>query len=234
MNLLDAEAKLDDYLMKGIVSEIFWADEAKALAVKIGDHAATLNPTQYGHLIGRLQTMASDLQTLAVAKLFDGDKRTRSIPNVLTLIEANILVWQLKDRCPLESFLANEGHDQRILRSALDIDLISLTTTQYRQTLPHPDKGSNCNLSAALKTVRESRNKVHAHNEATDAAARTRPTWGGTESLITYAKNFVCVIAMAFFGRSLGQSSANYYLSYDSGRTAHLFERLLKDAKLID
>jgi len=50
MNLAEAEGKLDDYLMKGIVSEIFWADEAKALAVKIGDHAATLNPTQYGHL----------------------------------------------------------------------------------------------------------------------------------------------------------------------------------------
>jgi hypothetical protein len=234
MNLAEAEAKLDEYLMKGIVSEVFWADEYKAFAVKIGEHAAKVNPTQYAPLIGRLQTMASDLQTLAVAKLFDGDKRTRSIPNVLSLIEDNLALWQVKDRCAFESFLTTNGHDQRVLRSAADTDLISLTIEEYRCTLPHPDKASQCNLSAALKAVRESRNKVHAHNEAIDAAVRTRPTWDGTESLVTYAKDFVCVIAMAFFGRSLGQSRENYYLSYDAARTGHLFEQLLKEAKLID
>jgi|GEM_PF-3453530 len=234
MNLAEAEEKLDDYLMKGIVSEIFWADEGKAFAVKIGEHATTLNPTQYGRLIGRLQTMASNEQTLAVAKIFDADKRTRSIPNILTLIDDNIPVWQLKDRRALELFLMNEGRDEMILKSASDTDLILFTTGQYRRTLPHPDNASHCNLSAALKAVRESRNKVHAHNEAIDAAARTLPTWGGTESLVTYAKDFVRVIAMAFFARSFGQSTANYYLSQDARRTSQLFERLLKEAKLID
>lgn len=233
MNLAEAEKKLDDYLMRGIVSEIMWADEAKILAAKIGDHAATINPTEYGHLIGRLQTMASDQQTLAVARMFDADTRTRSIPNILTLIDENIAIWQLKDRCPLEGFLTKEGCNYTLVKSASDTDLILLTTAHFRQTLPHPNKASHCNLSAALQSVRESRNKVHAHNEAIDAAARTRPTWGGTESLVTYAKDFVCVIAMAFFARSFGHSSSNYYLSYDAGRTAYMFEQLLKEAKLI-
>lgn len=234
MNQTEAKRKLDDYLMKGVVSEIMWADEAKILAAKIGDHAAAINPTEYGPLIGRLQTMASDQETLAVAKMFDADTRTRSIPNILTLITDNIAIWQLQDRCPLEHFLMKNGCNNALFKSASDTDLILLTTARFHQTLPHPAKASHCNLSAALKAVRESRNKVHAHNEAIDAAVRTRPTWGGTESLVTYAKDFVCVIAMAFLGLSLGQSSANYYMSYDARRTAHLFERLLKEAKLID
>jgi len=147
------------------------------------------------------------------------------------LLENNIPLWHLKDRRALELFLMNEGHDETTLKASSDTELITLTIDHYRQTLPHPSKSSQCNLSAALKAVRESRNKVHAHNEAIDATLRTRPTWGGTESLVTYAKNFVRVIAMAFFALSLGP--ANYYLSYDAARTAHLFERLLKAAKLI-
>lgn len=234
MNLAEAEEKLDDYLMKGIVSEIFWADECKAFAVKIGEHSAKTNESPYAHLFGRLQTMMSEHQTLAVAKLFDADKRTRSIPNILSFIDDNLPVWQLKDRRAMESFLINEGRNEAIIKSASDGDLILLTTGHYRRTLPHPDKASHCQLSAALKGVRESRNKVHAHNEAIDEAARTRPTWGGTESLIDYAKDFVCVIGMAFFGRWFGTGSADYYLSRDARRISQMFERLLKDANLID
>ena len=162
MNTLEAEAKLDDYLMKGIVSEIFWADECKAFAVKIGEHSATINNTQYAPLIGRLQTIVSDQQTLAVAKMFYADPRTRSIPSILSLIDDNIPVWQLKDRRALEIFLINEGRNETIIKAASDTDLILLTTGHYRRTLPNPRNASQDHLSAALKSVRESRNKVRA------------------------------------------------------------------------
>jgi hypothetical protein len=234
MNVSEAEAKLDEYLMKGIVSEIFWADECKAFAVKIGEHSAKTNESQYAHLFGRLQTIMSEHQTLAVAKIYDADPRTRSIPNILSLIDDNIPGWQLKDRLALEIFLINEGRNETIIKTASDTDLILFTTGHYRRTLPHPQNASQCHLSAALKSVRESRNKVHAHNEAIDEAARTRPTWGGTESLVDYAKDFVCVISMAFFARWMGKGSGNYYLSNDARRTSQMFERLLKEAKLID
>jgi hypothetical protein len=150
------------------------------------------------------------------------------------LIDDNIPVWQLKDRRALENFLINEGREARIVQSASDADLILLTTGQFRLTLPHPARASHCDLSAALKAVRESRNKVHAHNEAIAAGARTRPTWGGTESLVAYAKDFVCVIAMGFFARWMRTAGNNYYLSQDARRTSQLFERLLKEANLID
>ena len=100
--------------------------------------------------------------------------------------------------------------------------------------MARPADAPHCNLSVALKGVLKSRNKVHAHNEAIDAALRTRPTWGGTESLVDYAKDFVCVIGMAFFGRWFGTGSDDYYLSRDAQRISQMFERLLKDAELIN
>lgn len=233
MNLADAEAKLDDYLMKGIVSEIFWADECRAFAVKIGKHSAELNKTQYAQLFGRLQTIMSEHQTMAVAKIYDRDRRTRSIPSIISLIEDNVSVWHLKDRRALETFLIREGRNETLIKNTSDADLILYTTGHYRRTLPHPANAPHCNLSVALKGVLESRNKVHAHNEAIDAAMRTRPTWGGTENLVDYAKNFVSVIGMAFFARWFGTGSDDYYLSRDAQRISQMFERMMKDANLI-
>ncbi|HUS11038.1 MAG TPA: hypothetical protein VMZ30_11270 [Pyrinomonadaceae bacterium] len=131
----------------------------------------------------------------------------------------------------MEIFLINEGRNETIIEGASDADLILLTTGHYRRTLPHPDKASHCDLSAALKAVRESRNKVHAHNEAIDAAARTRPTWGGTENLVAYAKDFVCVIAMAFLARWMGKGGDDYYLSYDAARTGHFVRTTIEGSK---
>jgi hypothetical protein len=191
MNITEAESKLNDYLMKGIVSEIFWADECKALAVKIGENSPSINSSAYAQLFGRLQTILSEYQTLAVAKIYDNDKRTRSVPSVLTLIRDNGAVWQLRNRFKLEELMISEGGSEMLIKGLTDQQLIQTTVNHFERTLPHPSKAAHCQLSFALKGVRESRNKVHAHNEAVDQANRTRPTWGGTESLVSYAK--LCV-----------------------------------------
>jgi hypothetical protein len=132
MDVAEAEAKLDDYLMKGIVSEIFRADECKAFAVKIGQHSIAINASEYAHLFGRLQTTMSEHQTLAVAKIYDSDKRTRSIPSVVSLIEANAGGWQLRDRRVLENMLVNEGRDQENVRELTDEQLILLVVERTR------------------------------------------------------------------------------------------------------
>ncbi len=62
----------------------------------------------------------------------------------------------------------------------LSLEVVS----HFNHTMPHKDKVGYCNLSNALETVREARNKIHAHNEAIDKAARKLPTWAGVESLV--------------------------------------------------
>lgn len=100
--------KLKDYLLHGIAKDIFFADEAKSLAVVIGKHAETLNAQGFGHLFGSLQAAYSDRQTLCVTKVFDPESKiypTRSIPTILNIIENNATLWSLPQRHVLYKML---------------------------------------------------------------------------------------------------------------------------------
>jgi hypothetical protein len=85
MRVEEAERHLNDYLLNGIAAEIFWAEEAYALAEKIGQHAQAIHAAGFTSLFGSLQTILSDRQTLAVTKMFDWPSKhpTRSIPAIL-------------------------------------------------------------------------------------------------------------------------------------------------------
>jgi hypothetical protein len=126
LNVNEAEERLRDYLYNGLVSEIFWAEEAYALAQEIGKHSDQIN---------------------------------------------------------------------------------------------------NAN--------RESRNKVIAHNEAVDPAKRQRPTWGGTVSLVNYAKNLVSVIGCGFLSIYF-EINGQFILTEDARRNARALKRLFHAANLVD
>jgi hypothetical protein len=64
VNVGGAENQLRDYLFQGIGAEIFWADEAYALAEEIGKHVDQINAAGFGRLFGSLLTILSDRQTL--------------------------------------------------------------------------------------------------------------------------------------------------------------------------
>jgi AbiU2 len=236
MNLADAEAKLDDYLLDGIAGEILWAEEAKAFIQKISDHSDAINAAQYGHLFGSLQTIMTDRLMLSVAKIYDRPDRrypTRSIPAVLELIGTNASIWRLRHRSVLEKLLIDEGRNENLIRSTPDADLIGLVVGHYERSRPDENKASHCPLSAALMAVREARNKVLAHNEAVEQSARNRTTWRGLDDLIAYAKDFVCVISSGFTDSYYGEHSDDFLLSIDAGRLSRDLERLLKLSKLI-
>jgi hypothetical protein len=83
MNTQTPEATLEDYLLYGVAKEIFFADEARYLAIEIGNHAERVNAEGFGQLFGSLQVAYSDRQTLCVTKMFDPESRkypTRDIP----------------------------------------------------------------------------------------------------------------------------------------------------------
>lgn len=114
MNTKEAEEKLNDCLMNGIVKELFFADQTKALTVTIGKHSSAVNYNGFGDLFGSLQNILSDHQTLAVAKIYDPPSNkypTRSIPAMLSFIEKHSNLWSLPQRHALEKLLINGGND---------------------------------------------------------------------------------------------------------------------------
>jgi hypothetical protein len=236
MGTQTAEATLQEYLLQGIAKEIFFADEAKALCVEVGNHAEKVNAQGYGQLFGSLQVSYSGRQTLCVTKMFDPEDRrfpTRSIPATLNLIERHASLWSLPQKQKLQETLVIAGHDKQSV-FALDNTQLSLAiAAHFKGTLPQGDNASADQLSLALRNLREARNKVIAHNEAIAKSARTLATWGEAELLVTYAKNFVTTISSGFLSLYMGNDSNTYHATADAHRTAAALNRLLKAANLV-
>ena len=223
--------------MSGIAKELFFADHTKSLAVVIGKHSSAINSKGFGDLFGSLQNILSDHQTLAVAKIYDPPSKkypTRSIPAILSLIEKHSSLWSLPQRHILEKLIVDEGQNQSIVHGMNNQQLSLAVVSHFNRTLPHKDKAGHCSLSSALETVREARNKVHAHNEAIDKAARKLPTWGGVESLVNCAKDFACVIGFGFLSLYLGKNSKDYLLATDARQVSRKMEKLLVLSHLDD
>lgn len=237
MKTTECEKTLNGYLMNGIVKELFFADQTKALTVTIGKHSSSINNNGFGDLFGSLQNILSDHQTLAVAKIYDPPSKkypTRSIPAMLSLIEKHSDLWSLPQRHALEKLLINGGNDPAFIKGLNNRQLSLEVVSHFNNTMPHKDKVGYCSLSEALETVREARDKVHAHNEAVDKAARRLPTWAGVESLVNYAKDFACVIGFGFLSLYLGNQNKDYTLGRDARQLSRKMEKLIVLAKLND
>ena len=236
MDTETVEARLKDYLLQGVAKEIFFADEAKSIAVAIGNHAEQLNKHGFGGLFYSLQLAYSDRQTLCVAKMFEAESHrypTRTIPAILKLIEDHASLWSLPQRHMLEGKLVSAGHERQQIQAADNASLSKLLASELRRTMPKVERADLPGLSASLTKLREARDKVIAHNEAVNDSARRYATWGEVEELVAYAKNFVTLISFGFLNLHMGTDSESYDPTYDARRSSAALLRLLQSANLV-
>lgn len=236
MDATAAETMLDEYLIQGIAKEIFFADEAKALCVEIGNYAQEVNTQGFGQLFGSLQVAYSDRQTLCVTKIFDPEDRrfpTRSIPTILNLIERNASSWSLPQKRKLQETLIVAGHDKQTILNLDNTQFSLAIVSHFKGTLPQGDSTAKSRLSIALRNLREARNKVIAHNEAIPQSARTLATWAETELLVNYAKNFLTTISFGFLSLYMGNDSRTYRSTKDAHRTSYELNQLLQAARIV-
>ncbi len=201
MTIQEAEEKLENYLLYGLQAELHWAKEARTVAIVIGNHSAVINNTRFRTLFGRLQEIFSERETLSVAKIFDRPNRispVRSISTTLILLEENVDLWNLSERDFLEDFLLENGYGDMSEKTNREISIAVIEV--FRKTLPLSAKKDSCQLSNSLDAVLQSRDKVHAHNEAISASERTLPSWKDTQLLIDYAEDFIKTIIRGFLG----------------------------------
>ena len=172
MDLESAKNLLGDYLVKGLVSDIYAAEEAYALATQIGDDAAHVNRAGFGRLFYTLQVMLSDPQTLSVTRMFDeqrGKYPVRSIPACSATLEVHGAALAIREPRALIDVLAQST------RVPSDVDdhqaLTRAIVEHYREELADPS------LTVPLQHLRNSRDKVIAHNEALVIQRSLHPTW---------------------------------------------------------
>ena len=221
MKVEEAEVLLRNYLLNGLAMEILWADQSYALAEEIGRHAEQMNTASFGELFG-----------LAIVKIFDPVKQypTRSIPGTLALMESNAEVWRVQERQRLHQALLEAGLESSHLEDLSNAELTHAIVAHFRDTLPNPKRLSPDNLSLSLNILRQSRDKIIAHNEAIKSSALQVPTWGEANSLTNYAKEFVSTVGEGYLGLDFGEGSDDYILANDSRRTSIALRRLLKEA----
>jgi hypothetical protein len=225
MNTEGARERLNDYLLNGVEAELYWAQEARLMATIIGKHSRRINETRFGVLFGRLQEVFSERETLAISKIFDRPNKrfpTRSIPAILDLVDAESSCWILEDRYVLAELLRSRGLGD--FSEEKDEEISRAVTAHFRSTVPSPDKKETCSLSASLHRVLQSRNKVHAHNEAVTVGSRDLPSWKDTEELFQYGRDFVSAIAEGFLGIAL--------IATQPHQTSRLLELLIALANL--
>ncbi len=235
LSLPQAEQQLRDLLLNGLAAEIFWADEAKSLVAEIGKHAAAINHGSFGAFFGPLQVILSDRQTLNVVKLFEPPNRrypTRSIPSVLVLLEQYASLWQIAQPHVLHQLLEKAGWAKSEVVSLDNTDLTRAVIDYYRSTVPTIEATDTSPLVPALRALRESRDKVIAHNEAIDRASRQPVTWEETELLVNFAKDFVTTISFAYLGLYIGTNHADYLVSFDARKSSRTLRQLLKAANI--
>ena len=236
MRIEEAEGRLRDYLLNGIAAEIFRTEQSYSLAEEIGKYAEGINAANFGELFGALQIMLSDRHTLSTVKIFDPAKQypTRSIPGTLALLQSHAELWHLREPRRLRHVLVSAGSDASVVDQMSDVELTLAMVRHFRETLPDPKRLSLDDLALSLDVLRESRDRMIAHNEAIDLASLRTPTWGDAISLLNYAKQFVSTVGFGYLGLHFGEGSDNYPLSYNARRTSNTLRRLLKAANVIE
>jgi hypothetical protein len=222
----EAEKQLRDYLLNGIVTEIFWAEEAYALAEEVSKHAQAIHAAGFTSLFGSLQVLLSDRQTLSVTKMFDQPKRypTRSIPAILEFLKAHAGLWKVPERRVLHPTLIEAGAERQSLERLTNVELTHEIVSHYESRLT--------SLSPSLTELRQSRDKVIAHNEAIERSTLQPPTWGAAISLVEYAKDFVATISFGYLSTNLRRVGGDYSLSDNARRTSKQLRRLLDAADI--
>ena len=204
---------------------------------KLVSHVEQPRVANLERLFGSLQVILSDRQTLSITKIFEPENprySTRSIPAILGLLETNADLWRVPERRQLHQVLADTGQDVARLEQLSKAELNRTIIAYYRSTLPRQDRVNSCRLSLSLDVLRQSRDKVIAHNESVEKAALQMPTWGGATSLVNYAKDFVTTIGFGYLSIDFGRGSYGYRLTYDARRTSNRLRRLLKAAGLAE
>ena len=161
-----------------------------------------------------MQLVLSERQTLDIVKIFEPakDYPTRSIPGTLALLEKNAELWNVHQRESLYQELIEAGLDSTRLERMDNAELTRAVVARFRDTLPDPKRVSLDNLSLPLSILRQSRDKMIAHNEVIEPSALQTSTWGEAISLANYAKEFVATLGAGYLGLLFGEGSKNYLL----------------------
>ena len=234
---MGARETLRNYLMEGIVADLFTAEQTCALLKQIGQNAGPINQANFGALFGPLQSVLTHSYFLSVAKLFERPDRkypNRSIPSVLQLMERSSKDLLVTQRQVMFKRLASVGMNISLLWEKSDSEITLEVVRYFGESLPSAGLATSCGMSKALHAVVTRRDKVVAHNEMIDHASLPQTTWLEIEQLILYAKGFIDVVGIGYINTAFACDDGHFFLSQDANMAANALRRLLMKGVLLN
>jgi len=232
---MTAKERLRDILYAGLGPDIYLADRARQLHRAIGLLADDINAAGFGELFGTVQNAAVGELTLNVAKLFERPSTrypVRSIPAVIAVLQERASELKPMEPMPALADFSRAGIETSSLESVFGEAFTRQLGTLLQTSCPDTKKADACELSRSLETMRASRDKAIAHNEAVDRDSLPRAKWSEAESLLEYAKNVSAGLAMAYFSSAWTDDFGRFGKTDDAGVAASQLRRLLKAANI--
>lgn len=229
----NAKDRLKDIISKGVVIDIFHAEEALTLNDLIGQEADNINEAKFGAFFGSLQIILSRHLILTMNRIFEkegGRYKVRSIPEAIKVLREHADELTIEQKQVVIAMLCDSGFDPEQLANVSDPDFTRILVAHFEQTAPRSCLKESEGLSRALDALKTLRDKFVAHPEAVKPAELPKTTFHEINQLLGFAKFFVSTVGLAYLGMSYADSSGRYHLCVDAGRASRCLKRLLQAA----
>jgi len=216
--------RLREILHEGVRNELVTVIQAKSLWIELGKHASAINAQNYGGMFGRIQDFSVLAITLALTKLFDKDRKTRSLYEVVRLLRAHARHLEFRDRAYVIAILQKK-YGEEVSKDTSKEDLLLKVATVIEEQ-----------IQSAIETVEKlkyRRDKIFAHSEV---AIRLEDlgsvTWSDIEELLDVGIRVLELLGYPLFGLMEVTSDGTFLVGRDALMVGAATKRLMKQARI--
>ncbi|HEY4611392.1 MAG TPA: hypothetical protein VII11_00235 [Bacteroidota bacterium] len=231
MSFDSPKEKIDYFLQKGIVLDIYLSRLAYSLIMTIGKNGQKLDGTPFQLFFRDIQTLLSDHLIVHITKLFEkpnGRYEIVSVPSVLQYIKEYSSTLEIIEKPLVCIQLKSLGVPDAILSNPSTELLNKIIVDYFDSTLPLIEN------SIDLQALRILRNKRIAHKEAIDISSRPITTFKNAFELIKFAQNFAIIVGAAYTSTIYGQIGDFFYLGEDAERASNSLEKIFAQLTKVD
>jgi len=210
-------------LTDGVQTDIYLALESHGIIKTVGERVDAANASSFQPALLALQAYASAIFILSLAALLEREGQTyklHSVHGVLKYLRENAANIPLKEPVFLEQSMRRLGawdsvpHDPGVAQTHAVVDVLIAM-------LPHPTN------NAALKALKDQRDKRIAHPERVDANSLAATTWDEALKLLNVPREALAVCG-AFTSTAYVDNQGRLFAEGDAAFAAAATRRILE------
>jgi len=221
--------KLRQLVERGVLADVYAAEQAHAIFMEFGNQADRLNSTKgaYKKFFWWSYWQAQNATVLALARVFDRPSKkhnTRCFLGLVEYLESNSSsLPEIHNRDQLFEAMRHAGmkHSNVDLLGQEDDEEITRTIVEFFRLCIE-----NSETQDSLDKAKSLRNKRLAHNE--EATPIKSPTWDEVLKLLDLAKSLVSIVGWAYLSTAY-LINGEFILSSDARAASLSLRRVIED-----